>query len=173
MGVDDLEHGRDLPTPEKAPYGDGPALGYDGAPADTGLLARLRGYEALMDRKLGIESEAIDRKRAEDKKPAAWWEEATMGCLWASGTMNLSCFATGFLGWEFGLSLKQSVLICIFGSLLGGSVTGFCATFGAPTGLRQMSVSRFRLVRPGRGSAQLTFLLRPALDTGRIASSLC
>jgi hypothetical protein len=24
--------------------------------------------------------------------------------LWASGTMNTSCFATGFLGWEFGLS---------------------------------------------------------------------
>jgi purine-cytosine permease-like protein len=29
-----------------------------------------------------------------------------MASLWASGTMNLSCFATGFLGWEMGLDLK-------------------------------------------------------------------
>jgi hypothetical protein len=29
-----------------------------------------------------------------------------MASLWASGTMNLSCFATGFIGWEMGLDLK-------------------------------------------------------------------
>jgi purine-cytosine permease-like protein len=47
-----------------------------------------------------------------------------MALLWASGTMNTSCFATGFLGWEFGLSLKQSILITIFASILGGAITG-------------------------------------------------
>lgn len=57
--------------------------------------------------------------------------------------MNLSCFATGFLGYEFGLTLVQSVLVIIFASLLGGAVSGYCATMGAPTGLRQMSVGRF------------------------------
>jgi NCS1 nucleoside transporter family len=41
------------------------------------------------------------------------------------------------------LSLRQSIIVSIFGSLLGGAVTGFCATFGAPTGLRQISVGRF------------------------------
>lgn len=66
-----------------------------------------------------------------------------MALLWASGTMNISCFATGFLGWEFGLDLRQNVLIIIFGSTVGGAVTGYCATFGAAMGLRQMSVSRF------------------------------
>lgn len=59
--------------------------------------------------------------------------------------MNISCFATGFLGFYFGLSLKQNLLIIIFGSLLGGSVSGFCATFGAATGLRQISVSRYSM----------------------------
>lgn len=66
-----------------------------------------------------------------------------MSLLWASGTMNISCFATGFLGWEFGLDLKQSILICLFASLLGGAVSGFSATLGAATGLRQISISRY------------------------------
>ena len=66
-----------------------------------------------------------------------------MALLWASGTMNTSCYATGFLGFLFGLSLKQTILIIIFSSILGGAVTGYCATFGAATGLRQISVSRY------------------------------
>lgn len=110
---------------------------------DNGVLSRLRRVEARMDRKLGVESEAIDRKRAEDKAHVPWYQQLSMALLWASGTMNTSCFATGFLGWEFGLSLKQSILITIFASILGGAVTGYCATFGAATGLRQISVSRF------------------------------
>ena len=110
---------------------------------DDGIFSKLRRLETRMDHKLGIESEAIDRKRAEDKKPVPWHEQMTMALLWASGTMNTSCFATGFLGWEFGLSLKQSILITIFASILGGAITGYCATFGAATGLRQISVSRY------------------------------
>lgn len=110
---------------------------------DHGILSKLRNFEARMDRKLGIESQAIDRKRAEDKKPVPWHEQLTMALLWASGTMNTSCFATGFLGWEFGLDLKQAILITIFASILGGAVTGYCATFGAAMGLRQISVSRY------------------------------
>lgn len=109
----------------------------------SGILAQLRNLEARMDARFGIESEAIVRKRAEDKKDVPWTEELTMALLWASGTMNTSCFATGFLGWQFGLSLKQTILITIFASILGGIVTGYCATFGAATGLRQMSVSRY------------------------------
>lgn len=73
---------------------------------DGGVLSKLRNFEALMDRKLGIESEAIDRKLPEERKKMTWRDSMTMAALWASGTMNLSCFATGFLGWEFGLNLK-------------------------------------------------------------------
>lgn len=112
---------------------------------DNGILSKLRRLEAAMDRKLGVESQAIDRKRPEDREPVSWHSQLTMALLWASGTMNVSCFATGFLGWEFGLSLKQSILICIFGSLLGGAVSGFCATMGAPTGLRQISIGRYSM----------------------------
>lgn len=110
---------------------------------DDGLLSKLRRAEAKLDAKLGVEAEAINRKLPQDKRPVPWHEQLTMALLWASGTMNTSCFATGFLGAEFGLDLKQSILITIFGSILGGAVTGFAATFGAATGLRQISVSRY------------------------------
>ncbi|KAJ5605188.1 nucleoside transporter [Penicillium lagena] len=112
-------------------------------PQETGTLAKLRAMEASMDKKLGIESAAISRKRPEDKRDVHWVEELSMALLWASGTMNTSCFATGFLGWEFGLSLKQSILITIFTSILAGTLSGYCATYGAVTGLRQISVSRY------------------------------
>lgn len=112
---------------------------------DNGIFSKLRYYEALLDKKLGVESQAIDRKLPEDRKPVPWHDQLNMFFLWASGTMNLSCFATGFLGWEFGYNLARTVPLIIVGSLLGASITGFCATFGAPTGLRQISVARYSM----------------------------
>lgn len=68
-----------------------------------------------------------------------------MALLWASGTLQLSSFATGMIGFYFGLSLKQNMLVIIFGSILGGAVGGFSATFGAAMGLRQISVGRYSM----------------------------
>lgn len=108
-----------------------------------GLLSYLRQVEAKLDAKFGIETEAINRKLPEERHHVKWHEELSMALLWASATMNTSCFATGFLGWELGLSLKQAIIISIFASILGGVLPGFAATFGAATGLRQISVSRY------------------------------
>ncbi|KAK5116201.1 hypothetical protein LTR62_008527 [Meristemomyces frigidus] len=110
---------------------------------DNGILSTLRRVEGAMDRKLGVESEAIDRKLPNQRQPLTWRSTMTMTLLWASGSMNISCFATGFLGWEFGLSLKQSILTVVFASVLGGAVSGFAATLGAATGLRQISIGRY------------------------------
>lgn len=139
LSDEEMAHAKTGPTvaSEKQIYNETPIT------QDTGILSRLRRLEAKLDAKLGIESEAIVRKLPEEKRPVPWHEQLTMALLWASGTMNTSCFATGFLGWEFGLSLKQSILITIFASILGGAVTGFSATFGAATGLRQISISRY------------------------------
>ncbi|KPI42637.1 Purine-cytosine permease FCY2 [Cyphellophora attinorum] len=118
---------------------------YNGAVAtqDNGILSKLRRFESRLDAKLGVEAEAIVRKLPHEKRPVPWHEQLTMALLWASGTMNTSCFATGFLGWEFGLTLRQSIVVTVFASLLGGAITGFAATFGAATGLRQISMSRY------------------------------
>jgi purine-cytosine permease-like protein len=37
--------------------------------------------------------------------------------------MNISCFSTGFLGRQFGLSLGETIPIVMFSTLLGAMVT--------------------------------------------------
>jgi hypothetical protein len=85
-----------------------------------GLLSRIRYYEVVMDRKLGIESHSLDRVLPENRKPP---NSLVMAFMWASATINISCFSTGFLGKEFGLSLGQTIAITICGTFLGAAVT--------------------------------------------------
>ncbi|KAI1425850.1 permease for cytosine/purines, uracil, thiamine, allantoin-domain-containing protein [Xylaria sp. FL1777] len=115
----------------------------DSSGGGSDILSRLCEIEANLDAKFGVESHAINRKLPEDRRQVKWYEELSMALLWASATMNTSCFATGFLGWELGLSLKQSILISVLASVIGATLPGFAATFGAATGLRQISVSRY------------------------------
>lgn len=143
MSSGDEKYDPGKPSPEVSLEANGAETRFLPSDSEPGILGALRRFEARMDRTMGVESHAIDRKTEADKRPVHWHEELTMAFLWASGTMGISCFATGFLGWEFGLDLKQSVLICIFASILGGAVSAYCATFGAAMGLRQISVSRF------------------------------
>lgn len=127
-----------------------------------GILARLRRLEAILDQKLGVERNGPARILPEDRHSP---NQAVMALMWASGTMNLSCFATGFLGYEFGLDLKQSILTVVFATLLGSMVTvrlsaskvellaftltdttncqGWCASLGPGTGLRQVAIARY------------------------------
>ncbi|KAI1437514.1 permease for cytosine/purines, uracil, thiamine, allantoin-domain-containing protein [Xylaria sp. CBS 124048] len=137
MSLEDIEDGL-KPSTSSSVEGDA----VDVIP-DNSILGRLRAIELKLDSAFGVESDAINRKLPEDRQPVKWYEELNMALLWASGTMNTSCFATGFLGWESGLSLRQTIPITIFASILGSSLSGFAATFGPATGLRQNSVSRF------------------------------
>ncbi|CAG8225709.1 unnamed protein product [Penicillium salamii] len=105
-----------------------------------GFFAKIRYYEELLDRKLGIESHSLDRVHPEDRHPPS---DVVMAFMWASATMNISCFSTGFLGKQFGLSLGQTIPIVMFSTLLGAMVTGWCATMGPGTGLRQVAIARF------------------------------
>lgn len=112
-------------------------------PSKLNIFDRLCELEAWTDKKLGVESDAVIRKLPEERTQVKWYQELTMACLWASGCMNLACYSTGFLGWESGLSLKQSLVCYAFGTLIGSAGPAYCATFGSRTGLRQMSVSRY------------------------------
>ena len=77
-------------------------------------------------------------------------EQKTDTSLFAAGTMWLSAnsvigtAALGALGpLTFGLNFGQSVLVCIFWSLLGALPVAFFSVFGAATGLRQMVLCRY------------------------------
>ena len=93
--------------------------------AHKGILGTLRHYETLLDRKLGVEAHGPARILPEERDPAfgKWNKQIVMALMWASGTMNLSCFTTGFLGWELGLSLSQTIWITILASFVGAAVT--------------------------------------------------
>ncbi|EAW18198.1 putative nucleoside transporter [Aspergillus fischeri NRRL 181] len=92
-----------------------------------GLLSRIRYYEEVLDRKLGIESHSLDRVIPENRKPP---NSLAMAFMWASATINISCFSTGFLGKEFGLSLGQTIAITICATFLGAAVTGCAVSDG-------------------------------------------
>lgn len=119
----------------------------DAALHPNGFLATLRHYEDLLDKKMGVESQGPARMLPEDRDPAysKWSNQIVMALMWASGTMNLSCFATGFLGWELGLDLSETIWITIVASFVGSMVTAWCATMGPGTGLRQVSISRYSM----------------------------
>ncbi|EHA19611.1 hypothetical protein CBS147343_9038 [Aspergillus niger] len=106
----------------------------------SGFFARIRYYEELLDRKMGVESHSLDRVLPEERKPP---NTLAMAFIWASATMNLSCFSTGFMGKEFGLTLGQTIAIMICATFLGAALTGWCATMGPGTGLRQVAISRY------------------------------
>lgn len=106
------------------------------------LFAPLRNAEKVLDRKLGVEAQGPARVLPNERERPQYW---TMISLWASGTMNLSAFATGFIGSELGLDLKRTIVITIFATLLGGMVTAWCATQGPKTGLRQVSIARYSI----------------------------
>lgn len=59
-----------------------------------------------MDRIFGVEFYVINCKIVKDKWFVLWYEELNMVFIWVFGIMGISCFVIGFLGWEFGLSLK-------------------------------------------------------------------
>jgi hypothetical protein len=98
------------------------------AVAHKGFLGALRHYENLLDKKIGVEAHGPARILPENRDPAygKWSNQIVMALMWASGTMNLSCFTTGFLGWELGLSLSQTIWITIVASFVGASMTVGC-----------------------------------------------
>jgi purine-cytosine permease-like protein len=116
-------------------------------PTKRGFLGTLRHYEEVLDRRLGVESSGPARILPEERDPAysKWNNQIVMALMWASGTMNLSCFTTGFLGHELGLNLSQTIYITILASFIGAAVTGWCATMGPATGLRQVSICRYSI----------------------------
>ncbi len=95
------------------------------AVAHKGFLGTLRHYEDLLDKKIGVEAHGPARILPEQRDPknGKWSNQIVMALMWASGTMNLSCFTTGFLGWELGLSLSQTIWITIVASFIGSAVT--------------------------------------------------
>lgn len=83
--------------------------------------------------------------------------------LWFSNLMSPGGIPVGILSIEFGLSLRDSILLTVFASLLGSAFPAFTSTFSAQTGLRQIAFSRYAF---GIQGAKLCGLLNVIVNIG-------
>lgn len=99
----------------------------------VGILGTMRGWENALDRKMGIETQGIDRIKDEDKKPPSI---INVFFLWWSLTCHVGTIPIGILGPEFGLSLNQSIAAIVVGTMLGALCTAYTGTLGPKVSLQ-------------------------------------
>lgn len=92
-----------------------------------GPLQVLRNSELWLDRKLGIETQGIDRIPEEEKRPPSIINSFL---LWWSLDLNVGVLPIGILGPTFGLSLNQSAAGIVVGMFLGALCTAYTGTLG-------------------------------------------
>ena len=105
-----------------------------------GFLRRLRHGEQWLDRKMGIETQGVDRIPEDNKRPPSI---LNVFFLWWSLTCHVGTIPIGVLGPQFGLSLRQSVAAIVVGTFLGALCTSYTGTLGPKLGLRQIACSRY------------------------------
>ncbi|KAL1303047.1 hypothetical protein AAFC00_003357 [Neodothiora populina] len=103
-------------------------------------LSKGRALEAWMDRKMGVERDAIQRVPEDQRKPPRLWN---IMFLWFSMLFSPTLLSIGTLGPIFGLSVKDASIIMVFAAALGSIIPSFTAILSPHTGLRQIAVSRF------------------------------
>lgn len=92
-----------------------------------GFLRALRKSEEWLDKKLGVETQGIERIPEEEKQPPSIWN---IFFMWWSLNTHVGTLALGILGPEFGLSLRQSIASAVIGIVLGALTTSYTGTLG-------------------------------------------
>ncbi|KAI5475880.1 hypothetical protein MNV49_000762 [Pseudohyphozyma bogoriensis] len=89
---------------------------------------------AAFVKSLGAEAQGIERILPEQRTSAGYFANFA---LFISANVQLNTFASGMLGNVlFGMGLRDACLTIVFFNLIGASVPGLFAAFGARTGLR-------------------------------------
>lgn len=114
-----------------------PAVHSDEFAVGESSYARLQRFAG----KFGVEQRGIERVPEDERTDTNLFK---VGTLWNSANMVVSSFAIGVLAVPvFNLGFVDSFLTILFVNLLGILPVCFYSTFGPPTGLRQMVLSRF------------------------------
>lgn len=117
-GKYDEKQGISVTDPERTPSPEGQTEEYH-QDEYKGILGRLRYYEAYLDKKLGVEAHAPRRILPHEKKPPNPW---IMFFMWGStGSYALEGLTLGFIGWEYGMAVSQTIPIMMCGSLVGSA----------------------------------------------------
>ncbi|KAK5945041.1 hypothetical protein PMZ80_002244 [Knufia obscura] len=96
--------------------------------------------EQWLDRKMGIETQGIDRIPEDQKRPPSIWNVFLM---WWGATCHIGTVPIGALGPTFGLPLNKSVAAIVVGTWLGALCPAFCGTLGPKLGMRSIATSRY------------------------------
>jgi len=83
--------------------------------------------EMWLEKKLGIETQGIDRIPENKKRPPSI---LNVFFIWWSMICHIGILPIGFLGPEFGLSLGQSIGAIVAGTLVGALCPAFCGILG-------------------------------------------
>lgn len=90
---------------------------------------------------LGGETKGIARIPEDERYDDSIWDTATM---WVGANTVIAAFALGMLGEStFKLNLRDSIATIICFATLGAFAVASLSTFGPPTGMRQMVLSRY------------------------------
>lgn len=107
--------------------------------SELAIFSRINRY---LER-LGGESQGIARVPEDERHDDSFWDTATM---WVGANIVIAAYSIGFLGSTlFGLTLRDSIATIICFDVLGTLPVAALSTFGPPTGMRQMVVSRYWL----------------------------
>lgn len=142
LGVGDFEKGSAVDSHLAA---DDQAVGHghhhpDWVDDSHAQLAFFHRFNRWME-KMGGETRGIERVPEDERFDDSYWNSASM---WLGGNLVIAAFSLGGIGITiFGLAFWDSVLVIIFFSLLGSALVGYLSTFGPPTGMRQMVLSRY------------------------------
>lgn len=147
VGHQDLEASKAIVTineQEKHQYGTStPEDEYIRARGLQSTFAPLRALnqgEQWLDRKLGIETQGIDRIPEHKKQPPSI---LNIFLLWWGATCHVGTVPIGALGPLFGLPLGESIAAIVVGTWIGALCPAFCGTLGPKLGLRAIATSRY------------------------------
>ena len=87
----------------------------------------------------GLEARGISRVLPEERHDISAFRYAQMAILWWSANISANNLAAGLLGpLLFGLGFVDSVMMVVFGCMVGSAVVGYMSTWGAQSGNRTM-----------------------------------
>lgn len=104
------------------------------------FFRRLNSAEQWLDRKLGIETQGIDRIPENQKQPPSI---LNIFLIWWGATCHIGTVPIGAIGPALGLPLGESIAAIVVGTWLGALCPAFCGTLGPKLGLRAIATSRY------------------------------
>ncbi|KIX07147.1 uncharacterized protein Z518_05124 [Rhinocladiella mackenziei CBS 650.93] len=126
---------------------------------------RLQRFANRLDALAGVESRGIERVPGElRERKMGLVDYFGVGVMWFSINCTANQMTLGILGpVAYGLGFVDSVLLCMFGTILGSVCSGYIAGFGPLSGNRTLVVARYSM---GWWPSKLCVILNWTIEIG-------